>query len=122
MVCVLFFFFFKRKTAYEMRISDGSSDVCSSDLAAVGGDKRLVEAIRAEYAQGRGTPPIRAPCKQVRLCLKRPGAQIAAREAGTRQWKVGTIPVERRCLRPRGCRANYSGLIDRKSTRLNSSH
>src|SRR3546814_4929064 len=30
-VCV-FFFFFKQKTAYEMRISDWSSDVCSSDL------------------------------------------------------------------------------------------
>src|SRR3546814_6047521 len=32
-VCsVCFFFFFKQKTAYEMRISDWSSDVCSSDL------------------------------------------------------------------------------------------
>src|SRR3546814_6317444 len=33
-MCVLlyFFFFFKQKTAYEMRISDWSSDVCSSDL------------------------------------------------------------------------------------------
>src|SRR3546814_5438728 len=31
-VCCLFFF--KQKTAYEMRISDGSSDVCSSDLIA----------------------------------------------------------------------------------------
>src|SRR3546814_9768958 len=30
---VLCFFFFKQKTAYEMRISDWSSDVCSSDLA-----------------------------------------------------------------------------------------
>src|SRR3546814_9647997 len=30
--CMLFFCF-KQKTAYEMRISDGSSDVCSSDLA-----------------------------------------------------------------------------------------
>src|SRR3546814_1331680 len=29
-----FFFFFKQKTAYEMRISDWSSDVCSSDLSA----------------------------------------------------------------------------------------
>src|SRR3546814_9426749 len=28
----VFFFFFKQKTAYEMRISDWSSDVCSSDL------------------------------------------------------------------------------------------
>src|SRR3546814_4019663 len=32
-VCVCVFFFFKQKTAYEMRISDWSSDVCSSDLA-----------------------------------------------------------------------------------------
>src|SRR3546814_5927228 len=31
-MCVSFFFFFKQKTAYEMRISDWSSDVCSSDL------------------------------------------------------------------------------------------
>src|SRR3546814_8627737 len=32
---VFFFFFFKQKTAYEMRISDWSSDVCSSDLNKV---------------------------------------------------------------------------------------
>src|SRR3546814_4942787 len=31
-MCVCLFFFFKQKTAYEMRISDWSSDVCSSDL------------------------------------------------------------------------------------------
>src|SRR3546814_8755908 len=36
----MFFFFFKQKTAYEMRISDWSSDVCSSDLYPV-------EAIKA---------------------------------------------------------------------------
>src|SRR3546814_18277984 len=30
---LFFFFFFKQKTAYEMRISDWSSDVCSSDLS-----------------------------------------------------------------------------------------
>src|SRR3546814_1487728 len=33
--CFLCFFFFKQKTAYEMRISDWSSDVCSSDLLSV---------------------------------------------------------------------------------------
>src|SRR3546814_2793992 len=32
----VFFFFFKQKTAYEMRISDWSSDVCSSDLDGIG--------------------------------------------------------------------------------------
>src|SRR3546814_2458507 len=32
MICIIVIFFFKQKTAYEMRISDWSSDVCSSDL------------------------------------------------------------------------------------------
>src|SRR3546814_12502963 len=34
MLSLILFFFFKQKTAYEMRISDWSSDVCSSDLDA----------------------------------------------------------------------------------------
>src|SRR3546814_1647321 len=32
---MILFFFFKQKTAYEMRISDWSSDVCSSDLCQI---------------------------------------------------------------------------------------
>src|SRR3546814_13810327 len=36
MLWLILFFFFKQKTAYEMRISDWSSDVCSSDLAKRG--------------------------------------------------------------------------------------
>src|SRR3546814_10271375 len=37
------FFFFKQKTAYEMRISDWSSDVCSSDLIGGGvGEPRQI--------------------------------------------------------------------------------
>src|SRR3546814_19529139 len=39
-----FFFFFKQKTAYEMRISDWSSDVCSSDLNA----NAIVDSVSAE--------------------------------------------------------------------------
>src|SRR3546814_3203401 len=40
-VCVLLFiFFFKQKTAYEMRISDWSSDVCSSDLSELRGSRQ----------------------------------------------------------------------------------
>src|SRR3546814_21021983 len=39
-MCFVCFFFFKQKTAYEMRISDWSSDVCSSDLLG-----RLVRAV-----------------------------------------------------------------------------
>src|SRR3546814_16456544 len=43
-VC-FFFFFFKQKTAYEMRISDWSSDVCSSDLSF----QRVREHLAARY-------------------------------------------------------------------------
>src|SRR3546814_10058842 len=40
------FFFFKQKTAYEMRISDWSSDVCSSDLSVLeGGDLTVAREV-----------------------------------------------------------------------------
>src|SRR3546814_2096063 len=42
---IVCFFFFKQKTAYEMRISDWSSDVCSSDLG--GGGQRARDAYLA---------------------------------------------------------------------------
>src|SRR3546814_9094971 len=53
------FFFFKQKTAYEMRISDWSSDVCSSDLALANLVGPLVDGvlhhdIRREGAAQRG--------------------------------------------------------------------
>src|SRR3546814_15648186 len=46
------FFFFKQKTAYEMRISDWSSDVCSSDLLVVGGfvSGPITDTVRARLA------------------------------------------------------------------------
>src|SRR3546814_7046987 len=54
-VFVLYFFFFKQKTAYEMRISDWSSDVCSSDLLALRNPdfttaQRIGQAINAAFA------------------------------------------------------------------------
>src|SRR3546814_2055503 len=68
---LLFFFFFKQKTAYEMRISDWSSDVCSSDLPHRGvgsvvdhhpAQRRDLRGVlahlprRAERAEGRRVP------------------------------------------------------------------
>src|SRR3546814_8934749 len=41
-----FFFFFKQKTAYEMRISDWSSDVCSSDLQTPNIDRMAAQGMR----------------------------------------------------------------------------
>src|SRR3546814_2674429 len=49
----LFFFFFKQKTAYEMRISDWSSDVCSSDLRWFDySEQSMIDAI-AKLPSGR---------------------------------------------------------------------
>src|SRR3546814_9803322 len=64
-LCTLFlFFYFKQKTAYEMRISDWSSDVCSSDL--LGGQRPGEQTVpteqREQLARHRGgeagDPPI----------------------------------------------------------------
>src|SRR3546814_9745365 len=75
-------FFFKQKTAYEMRISDWSSDVCSSDLAgfdldllgdldelqAEGGGEDLAERGLAGAAQAdQGDKIGRASCRE-RVC------------------------------------------------------
>src|SRR3546814_5038947 len=46
------FFFFKQKTAYEMRISDWSSDVCSSDLHRRGGRSVPRNSHRPHCARG----------------------------------------------------------------------
>src|SRR3546814_1126283 len=49
-----FFFFFKQKTAYEMRISDWSSDVCSSDLMrATAQVDEVAFAVQADGFVGR---------------------------------------------------------------------
>src|SRR3546814_20914071 len=59
------FFFFKQKTAYEMRISDWSSDVCSSDLRdehhqhAVADPARGAEIERPGEEHGKGRPKAR---------------------------------------------------------------
>src|SRR3546814_9296242 len=51
-MCLCFIFFFvKQKTAYEMRISDWSSDVCSSDLAGCGGWTQAIASAGAMIAR-----------------------------------------------------------------------
>src|SRR3546814_2159403 len=45
MLFFLIFFFFKQKTAYEMRISDWSSDVCSSDLSSYSSNPKFLSLL-----------------------------------------------------------------------------
>src|SRR3546814_3004688 len=54
--CLVIVCVFKQKTAYEMRISDWSSDVCSSDLV---GHDRLVQQTNHYHAEGRITNLVR---------------------------------------------------------------
>src|SRR3546814_5209169 len=64
-IVIFVFFFFKQKTAYEMRISDWSSDVCSSDLVDVPSAMRWQQArtvvTRRAVCQVTETPVFDAP-------------------------------------------------------------
>src|SRR3546814_8377939 len=75
----MFFFFFKQKTAYEMRISDWSSDVCSSDLLSLVGQAPA------------GTAMVR-----VNLFLASAGSNVplATSEAATDAWAVCTASTQ----------------------------
>src|SRR3546814_7903795 len=61
-ICCVFFFFFKQKTAYEMRISDWSSDVCSSDLTAHAvNDAAVLTELTVRWVRESGLPAIVVP-------------------------------------------------------------
>src|SRR3546814_8958158 len=70
-----YFFFFKQKTAYEMRISDWSSDVCSSDLI----EARLLDrdALRQRVALARHVDAVEFGVhRRVELCLHADEAHV----------------------------------------------
>src|SRR3546814_10100342 len=76
------FFFFKQKTAYEMRISDWSSDVCSSDLSMTPRPGKEYSMARTPPSDrpgnGRYAAPARAqrPAPAIRPWHARPRSQI----------------------------------------------
>src|SRR3546814_5863259 len=79
-------FFFKQKTAYEMRISDWSSDVCSSDL------KGLRLAALADLSSGRGGGRKRpARRERHRDLLRRPLYAEGRSRGSTRRGSRGKI-------------------------------
>src|SRR3546814_3612727 len=79
----LFIFFFKQKTAYEMRISDWSSDVCSSDLPVDGRSKAImlipISARRRAIARARDQlGSIRVACDIIRSEERRVGKECVS--------------------------------------------
>src|SRR3546814_2208622 len=98
MLMVRFFFFFKQKAAYEMRISDWSSDVCSSDLA--GPDRLSARLHRAADAAGAvGEPRIGAGRGRA---LPAGGAASTAWRAA-RSEPAGGVEIGRASCRERVC-------------------
>src|SRR3546814_10358552 len=115
------FFFFKQKTAYEMRISDWSSDVCSSDLYG------LVRRCIADYEFHTLWTALHTFCavdlsafyfdiRKDSLYCDRPDSlrRRACRTVLDRLFECLTV-----WLGPIVC---FTAEEDRKSTRLNSSH
>src|SRR3546814_2200371 len=97
------FFFFKQKTAYEVRISDWSSDVCSSDLYA---------KWAMLYSKATGN---------------RVNYQSIGSGGGQQQIIAKTVDFGASDDPMKGDALEKNGLfqfpaVDRKSTRLNSSH
>src|SRR3546814_9808690 len=109
-LCYSCFFFFKQKTAYEMRISDWSSDVCSSDLS--------VRRSAAPIAAAGGA-----------RSAKRPGGKEDGGRGSGAAARSGQGAGGKRCvpeIQSQLWRDHAAGPAradrDRKSTRLNSSH
>src|SRR3546814_4790057 len=110
MQCIVLFFF-KQKTAYEMRISYWSSDVCSSDLGS-----------SAACSVGSGSDlegcPVRGPrsaaAEEAASAVVGPSA--AAGTGGTSAARAGVAAGVAAAAAAAVC------VEDRKSTRLNSSH
>src|SRR3546814_458236 len=80
----MLFFFFKQKTAYEMRISDWSSDVCSSDLLSTRRNSRLAQRRlgdrAARFRRQRQVAVGSENCREALADRGRKGCHPAARE------------------------------------------
>src|SRR3546814_3806469 len=132
------FFFFKQKTAYEMRISDWSSDVCSSDLGIrmqtrPGPEPRKSPQAghpadnpgRRSLAQSSPIPSSPIPVKPL---LRTLAGQPSTRPPLWLMRQAGRYLPEYRELRAKAgsfldlCYTPELAAEDRKSTRLNSSH
>src|SRR3546814_4565015 len=97
-VCIVFFFFFKQKTAYEMRISDWSSDVCSSDLHVDDVARAMLLLLGSENAGafnvGSGVRTTIAELAQ--LLAERTGAPVVHDDGeGGEDWGFPALNIDR---------------------------
>src|SRR3546814_4813334 len=128
-----FFFFFKQKTAYEMRISDWSSDVCSSDLLLDAGEHLVDRLLRRQlvlhHAADGATPDVFGIHRGELVIVdelerhRRLLDELLVDDLAMRIFRGPERPLGRflHHREPAAERALGIGR-DRKSTRLNSSH
>src|SRR3546814_9155922 len=89
------FFFFKQKTAYEMRISDWSSDVCSSDLGRLARHGCTAEFLVDRHQHHREQPPPEAARpRPVGHCLQPLGERREDRSEERRVGKSVSVRVD----------------------------
>src|SRR3546814_1070613 len=147
---MVFFFFFKQKTAYEMRISDWSSDVCSSDLldhdeaanafatmldggasdeqvgeflvALSDRGETMVEIAAAAEAMRARLIPINAPAGAIDVCGTGGDGHHTLNVSTAVSIVVAAceVPVAKHGNRAASSKSGAADTLDRKSTRLNS--
>src|SRR3546814_7121450 len=95
-VIYFFVFFFKQKTAYEMRISDWSSDVCSSDLSK---GTREAEAHFGSHPHlsGRGFPGLHGLHREP-LGDRGAAVELARRAQGRARDLPSDLPPHQRAI------------------------
>src|SRR3546814_2094381 len=102
------FFFFKQKTAYEMRISDWSSDVCSSDLRLYSEPGRgttikiylkvPADADRTVKTRGVATPAREAVGGHEKILLVEDDERVREHVIGQLQEQIGRASCRERVL------------------------
>src|SRR3546814_10257382 len=124
------FFFFKQKTAYEMRISDWSSDVCSSDLAAtteqedINATIAITGSAQDPHIAFTSTPALPQDEVLSRLLFGSSPENLSATEAIQLAAALNSLRGGGGGLNPLGTLRSATGIdrLDRTSTRLNSRH
>src|SRR3546814_20460405 len=96
MIILVIVFCFKQKTAYEMRISDWSSDVCSSDLQSIPAGSRRIRIRTCQPAAASARTRWR-PMKPVAPVMATTGASATAPGSGGTHALACTFEIKLTC-------------------------
>src|SRR3546814_14293711 len=114
--CVrLLCFFFKQKTAYERRISDWSSDVCSSDLSSGSRSNPYSGTRRPSMRRGCPSHTTRQPRRRISWATARPGMICPPVPPRSEERRVG-----KECVST--CRSRWSPYHEKNKQHLHTTY